>query len=80
MCTQVHGKFKKLVDTLITDYLSELGVPEEKFSQVSSRSMTEGEWVEFVVICILYHLADHSMRRNPIVLGTTFTWGFTSTK
>eukprot|EP00976_Prorocentrum_cordatum_P080317 1183924-Prorocentrum_minimum.AAC.3 len=30
---QVHQNFKKLVDTLITDYLLELGIPEQKFSE-----------------------------------------------
>jgi hypothetical protein len=32
--TQIHDQFKQLVDTLISDYLLELGVPPEQFAEV----------------------------------------------
>jgi hypothetical protein len=60
--TQTHEDFKQLVDTLISDYLLELGVAPEQFAQVSdrvteselrgclycgrSREVWEGEWTE----------------------------------
>lgn len=35
---QIHQDFQKLVDTLISDYLSELGVPPQKFAEVRTCS------------------------------------------
>eukprot|EP00240_Pyramimonas_obovata_P016432 CAMPEP_0118952146 /NCGR_PEP_ID=MMETSP1169-20130426/54352_1 /TAXON_ID=36882 /ORGANISM="Pyramimonas obovata, Strain CCMP722" /LENGTH=264 /DNA_ID=CAMNT_0006899325 /DNA_START=58 /DNA_END=849 /DNA_ORIENTATION=+ len=50
--TTIHENFKKLVDTLITDYLMELGIPEQKFSEVIATSVHK-ELNNFVLASIL---------------------------
>mmetsp|Transcript_46894 Transcript_46894/g.87379 ORF Transcript_46894/g.87379 Transcript_46894/m.87379 type:complete len:487 (-) Transcript_46894:251-1711(-) len=50
--TKIHQDFQKLVDTLISDYLSELGVPPQKFAEIMAKSVNM-EMNNFVLTSIL---------------------------
>ena len=50
--TEIHEKFKELVERLLTDFLAEMGISVDQFSEVIQRSK-HAELNEFVLASIL---------------------------
>jgi hypothetical protein len=66
--TTIHEKFKELVERLLTDFLSEMGISVDQFSEVIQRS-EHADLNEFVLASILtvddfLHFKSMMVRRN----------------